>query len=91
VTHVGDSSPDLWLFEGRHYGITTLASVAEPEGYSYELDDLGPAPGRGTVISAFWNDLSGELTFQVHTESPLPFRLVEQFLEVVRAEVSEGT
>jgi hypothetical protein len=79
---------DDWAFEGRYYGITRLASVADPEGYAFELDDLGPAPGRGTVLTAFWDDQLGVLTFTAHTDAALPFSLVERFLAQVRSEVS---
>jgi len=81
------SSRDASVFEGRYYGITRLSSVADPEGYGFELDDLGPAPEGGTVLTAFWHDQSGALTLRAHTEAELPFRLVEQFLAQVRAEV----
>jgi len=85
---VDAESRDDWAFEGRYYGITRLASVADPEGYGFELDDLGPAPERGTVLSAFWDDQSGVLTFTAHTDVALPFSLVERFLAQVRSEVS---
>lgn len=82
---------DDWLFDGRYYAITRMASVSDPEGYSFELDDLGPAPERGTVVTAFWNDISGEFTIRAHTDAPLPFRLLERFLAEVRREVPAAT
>jgi hypothetical protein len=82
---------DAWAFDGRYYGITRLSSVADHEGYGFELDDLGPAPERGTVLTAFWNDQSGALTLRARTDAELPFRLVEQFLAQVRAEVPPST
>lgn len=49
-----------------------------------ELDDLGPAPGRGTVMIASRDDDTGELTVTVLTDEALPLSLVEQFLREAR-------
>lgn len=56
---VDADSRDAWAFEGRYYGITRLSCVADPEGYGFWADDLGPAPERGTVLTAVWHGQSG--------------------------------
>jgi hypothetical protein len=49
-----------------------------------ELDDVAPAPGRGTVLEAFHDDTTGELTFTAYVTDPLPLDLVEQFIVEAR-------
>lgn len=64
---------------------TTLASdVHTRDWMGLELDDVAPAPGRGTVLEAFHDDATGEVTFTAHVADPLPFELVEQFVAEAR-------
>ena len=49
-----------------------------------ELDDVAPAPGRGSVLEAFYDDRTGEMTFRAFVDDPLPFELVEKFVAEAR-------
>ncbi len=48
--------PHRWYFGGRYYSVTKFSDVHERDGYGWELDDVAPAPGRGTVLEAFFDD-----------------------------------
>jgi hypothetical protein len=73
-------SPARWVFDGVAYEVVAASDVATRDGYGYELWELG-ASGRGMVLEAFWDDTTGQFTFTALTQEPLPFRLVEQFLQ----------
>lgn len=71
-------------FEGRHYRLT-LAST--PETMDLELDDVGPAPGRGLIALASCDDTSHELTVRVFTDAQPPMDMLDRFLATARAEL----
>ena len=83
--------PSRWFFSGRHYAVTQFSDVATRDGYGWEVDDVAPAPGRGTVLEAFWDDTTGEFTFWSQTDEPLPFALVEPFVAEARRGVPPVT
>jgi hypothetical protein len=76
--------PSRWLFGGRHYSATQFSDVHMQDGFGWELDDVAPAPGRGQVLEAFWDDTTGLFTFWCATNEPLPFALVEHFVSEAR-------
>ncbi len=76
-----DDEIERWHFADRYYGITLLSAVDHSD---LELDDLGPAPGRGTVMTASRADDTGVTTVSVFTSEPLPLGLVEQFVDEAR-------
>jgi hypothetical protein len=41
---------DRWHFGGRWYTTTLASDVHTRDGMGLELDDVAPAPGRGTVL-----------------------------------------
>ena len=63
---------DEWHFGGRWYGATVASDVLTRDGLGLELDDIGPAPGRGLVLEAFRDDTTGQTTFTCLTTEPLP-------------------
>jgi len=69
-----------WTFDGVSYEVVAASDVATRDGYGYELWEIG-ASGRGMVLEAFWDDTTRLFTFTALTTEPLPFRLVEQFIE----------
>jgi hypothetical protein len=71
---------ERWHFGGRWYATTLGSCVGTRDGMSLELEDVAPAPGRGTLLEAFYDDLTGEMSFIPHMTEPLPFELVEQFI-----------
>ncbi|MFE6861281.1 hypothetical protein [Nocardia sp. NPDC057668] len=75
-----DSPADRWEYEGRFYTVTAFSDVSARDGYGWELEDLGPAPGRGVVLVAFSDDTTGACTLRVFTDQPLPFALVQRFI-----------
>jgi hypothetical protein len=75
-----------WVFDGVAYKVVAASDVATRDGYGYELWELG-ASGRGMVLEAFWDDTTGLFTFTALTQEPLPFRLVEQFVQSASAGV----
>jgi hypothetical protein len=79
-----NAAAEGWHFGGRWYMTTLASDVHTRDGMGLELDDVAPAPGRGTVLEAFHDDTTGEVTFTAHVTEPLPFELVEQFLAEAR-------
>ena len=75
---------EQWHFGGRSYTTTLAGLVASRDGMSLELEDLAPAPGRGVVLEAFHDDVTGEMTFTYYVAEPLPFELVEEFIAEAR-------
>lgn len=73
-----------WRFGGRYYTVTPFSDVATRDGFGFELEDIGPAPSRGLVLEAFWDDSTSEFTFTAHTQEPLSFGLVEKFIAEAR-------
>lgn len=73
---------DEWHFGGRYYGVTWAGS---PDSMDAELDDLAPAPERGTVARvASPDDRAIEPTFVQYEREPLPQALVEKFVQEAR-------
>lgn len=65
--------------------MTAFSDVATRDGYGWELDDVAPAPGRGTVLEAFLDDTTGSFTFWARGgDVILPFALVEHFVSKAR-------
>jgi hypothetical protein len=79
-----NTGPEHWHFGGRWYTTTLASDVQTRDGMGLELDDVAPAPGRGTVLDAFHDDTNGEITFTAHVTDPLPLELVEQFIAEAR-------
>lgn len=80
-----DSGQSLeWRFGGRYYAVQPFSDIATRDGFGFELEDVAPAPGRGMVIEAFWDDSTSDFTFTAHTHEPLPFGLVEKFIAEAR-------
>jgi len=79
-----NTEAERWHFGGRWYTATLASSVTSRDGMGLELDDVAPAPGRGSVLEAFHDDTSGEMTFISYSTEPLPFELVEQFIVEAR-------
>jgi hypothetical protein len=77
-----------WHFGGRWYSTTLACDVAARSGMGLELDDVAPAPGRGSILEAFHDDTTGQWTFTAHVTGPLPFELVEQFVIEARAQLA---
>jgi hypothetical protein len=82
-------SRDRWFFGGRHYAATLASDVATRDGLGLELEDVGPAPGRGLVLEAFQDDTTELFTFRAFLADPLPFALVEQFVEEGRRRLTK--
>jgi hypothetical protein len=84
--------PTKWFFDGRYYAVTQFSDVATRDGFGWELDDVAPAPGRGTVLEAFWDDTTGLFTFWARGgDAVLPFALVEHFVAEARKHVPPTT
>jgi hypothetical protein len=47
---------DRWHLGGRWYTTTLASDVQTRDGMGLELDDVAPAPGRGTVLEAFHDE-----------------------------------
>jgi hypothetical protein len=75
-----------WEYEGRYYAVTAFSDVATRDGYGWELEDVAPAPGLGTLAEAFLDDTTGKFTFRSFTDRPLPFEVIERFVR----EASQG-
>jgi hypothetical protein len=73
-----------WHFGGHWYATTLASDVLTRDGIGLELDDIAPAPGRGSVLEAFHDYTTGALTFTAHVTDPLPLELVEQFVAEAR-------
>lgn len=69
-----------WEYGGRFYGVVKFSDVSTRDGYGWELHDEAPAPDRGVVLEAFWDDTENTFTFRAFTERPLPFALVQRFV-----------
>jgi hypothetical protein len=80
-----------WEYEGRHYAVTAFTDVATRDGYGWELEDVAPAPGPGTVAEAFLDDTTGQFTFRSFTDRPLPFKLIERFIREASLGVPQPT
>lgn len=76
-----------WEYDGRHSMVTGFSDVATRDGYGWELEDVAPAPGRGQVFEAFYDETTRELTFTSCTERARPLALVERFVREARLEV----
>jgi hypothetical protein len=90
---IGDVSDtterDQWHFDDRWYDVTIAGvSCLDRDGMAFELDDIGPSPGRGLVLEAFRDGATGNMTFTSRTTEPLPFRLVEAFIAEARRTLS---
>ncbi len=80
--------PANWFFGGRYYHVIGFSDVASRDGYGWELEDVAPAPGRGTVLEAFFDDTTREFTFWARGgDVMLPFALVEHFVSEARKAV----
>ena len=73
-----------WEYDGRYYMVTGFSDVGTRDGHGWELEDVAPAPGRGQVFEAFYDDTTREFTFRSYTERALPFALVERFVREAR-------
>jgi hypothetical protein len=69
-----------WEHQGRYYLVTAFSDVAGRDGYGWELEDVAPAPGRGSICEAFYDDTISQFTFKALTQDPLPFALIERFV-----------
>lgn len=78
---MAEDDRDDWLIEGRWYQVTI---AGDPTGLAAELDDVAPAPGRGTVMDAHRKDDTGEWTFGYYAER-LPLVVAERFIGSARA------
>jgi hypothetical protein len=84
---VSQDDPENWLFDGRQYAVTAFSDVATRDGYGWELAEVAPAPARGTVLEAFFDDSTGKFTFSALGDVVLPFALVEHFVDRARSGV----
>jgi hypothetical protein len=75
------SPKDDWFIEGRWYSPTV---ASDPDGLAVELDDVGPAPGRGVVMDAHRHFTTGEYTFAYYAKERLPLEVVERFVGEAR-------
>jgi hypothetical protein len=77
------TAPEAWHVAGRFYGVTVAGA---PDSLDVELDDLGPAPERGTVARVvFPDDAPEQPTFAQYGDEPLPLALLEKFIAAARA------
>lgn len=74
------NSSERWKYAGRYYNIVKFSDVLDRDGFGWELEDIAPAPGKGVVLEAFWDDSTGDFTVRVFTDQPLPLELVRRFL-----------
>ena len=86
VTVSDTTERDRWHFSDRWYEVTMASVVShlDRDGMALELDDIGPSPGRGLVLEAFYDDDTGNVTFTSCTAEPLPLLLVEAFIAEAR-------
>jgi hypothetical protein len=75
---------ERWHFGDRWYATTLASWVRTRDGMGLELEDVGPAPGRGIVLEAFYDDTTGEMSFIAHVTESLPFELVGRFIVEAR-------
>lgn len=78
-----------WFYGDRFYLVGIIAIVSPFDGWEFELDDVAPAPGRGSVLTVVWDEDACRLSFQAHTSSRLPLALVERFLALVSQELEQ--
>ena len=78
---------ERWHFVDRWYMVSGFSQVGPDEGFGLELEDVGPAPGRGVVLSAYYHDVTGEISIASRTSDPLPMNLIEQFTEEARRRI----
>lgn len=78
-----DRQPGPWEYGGRHYLVTVFSDVSTRNGLGWELEDVGPIPGRGVVLEAFRDDSNGSVTVRAFTDQPLPLALVHRFVSEV--------
>ena len=77
---------DRWHVDDRWYAVTMTSVVSHlnRDGMALELEDVGPSPGRGLVLEAFYDDDTGHMSLTSSTTEPLPIPLVEAFIAEVR-------
>ncbi len=80
-----DVSP-RWEYGGRVYIIWKVTD--DHDGSGWEVEDIGPVPGRGVVLEIFADDADGEFTFTAFTDRPLPFALVRRFITEAAREIA---
>lgn len=76
-----------WEYGGRYYVVWRVTDSAGRATLGWELEDVGPSPGRGLVLEAFEQDASGEFAFTAFTDEPLPFALVHRFVVEAAREI----
>ncbi|MBY8862715.1 hypothetical protein K7711_40040 [Nocardia sp. CA2R105] len=76
-----------WEYGGRYYVVWRVTDSGEQDTLGWELEDVGPSPGRGIVLEAFGQDASGEFVFTAFTDQPLPFALVHRFVVEAAREI----
>lgn len=76
-----------WEYGGRYYVVWKVTGGGTPDTLGWELEDVGPSPGRGIVLEAFHEDASGEFAFTAYTDRPLPFALVHRFVVEAAREI----
>jgi phosphopentomutase len=69
-----------WEYRGRVYLVWKVTDVNNRDGVGWELEDVGPSPGRGIVLEVFKDDAEGGFMFTAFTDHPLPFELVHRFV-----------
>jgi len=67
-----------WEYQGRSYLVWKV--TGDRDGLGWELEDVGPSPGRGIVLEVFRDVAEGGFTFTAFTDRPLPFELVHRFV-----------
>ncbi|GAB2560759.1 hypothetical protein [Kribbella endophytica] len=83
---------DPWHSDGRYYLITVFSDVsAGRDGLGMELEDVAPAPGRGTAMVVFREDSTGIPVISSTTYLPVPDDLAARFTEyALRQLLPEG-
>ncbi|MQY23660.1 hypothetical protein [Nocardia macrotermitis] len=76
-----------WEYGGRYYVVWKVTGSGERDTLGWELEDVGPSPGRGIVLEAFEQEVSGEFVFTAYTDHPLPFALVHRFVNEAAREI----
>lgn len=77
-----------WEYQGRSYLVWKVTGADDRDGLGWELEDVGPSPGRGIVLEVFTDGDAG-LTFTAFTDRPLPFELVHRFVTEAARAISE--
>ncbi|WP_216902104.1 hypothetical protein [Nocardia alni] len=78
--------PLRWEYGGRVYVVWRVTD--DGNGSGWELEDVGPAPGRGIVLEIFTADADGEFAVTAFTDRPLPFALVRRFVSEAAREIA---